>query len=77
VRLNTVYILWYHYPDDPDDDNATLLGVYSSRETAEDRRDRTYAHLPGFSRGKGEFTIDQYEIDVDHWSEGFFRAGEE
>jgi len=35
------------------------------------------SNCPGFSRGEGEFTIDPYEIDQDHWNEGFFRTGEE
>jgi hypothetical protein len=34
--MKRVFILWHHYPDDPDDDNAKLLGVYSSQEVAED-----------------------------------------
>lgn len=51
--------------------------VYSSQEIAEDRRDKKFKHLPGFSRVEGEFTIDPYEIDEDHWSEGFFRTDEE
>ena len=25
-----VYLLWHSYPDEPDDDNAKLLGVYST-----------------------------------------------
>jgi hypothetical protein len=75
--MNRVFILWYHCPDDPDHNNAKLLGVYSSKEIAEERRDKKYRHLPGFCRGVGEFTIDQYELDRDHWNEGFFRTDEE
>lgn len=63
--------------DHPDDDNAKLLGVYSSLEIAENRRDKKYKHLSGFSHGEGEFTIDPYENDEDHWNDGFFRTGEE
>jgi hypothetical protein len=71
--MKQVYILWHHHPDDPDDDNAKLLGVYSSKAIAEQRIETKYRLLPGFSRGEGEFTIDAYEIDRDHWNEGFFR----
>jgi hypothetical protein len=71
--MKQVYILWHHYPDDSDDDNAKLLGVYSSKEVAEQRREAKYKLLPGFSQGEGEFTIDAYEIDRDHWDEGFYR----
>ena len=75
--MKQVFILWHHYPHHPDDHNAKLLGVYSSREIAEERRDKKYKHLPGFSRGEGEFTIDPYELDQDHWNDGFFRTDEE
>jgi len=75
--MKRVFILWHHYPDSPGDNNAKLLGVYSSKEIAEGRRDGKYKQLPGFSRRGGEFTIDPYEIDEDHWSEGFFRTDEE
>ena len=71
--MKQVYILWHHYPGDTDDDNAKLLGVYSSKEIAEQRIDKKYKLLPGFSRREGELTIDAYEIDRDHWNEGFFR----
>lgn len=73
--MKQVYILWHHYPDDPEDDNAKLLGVYSSEENAR-RRIEKYKLLPGFTRGEGAFTIDAYEIDVDHWNEGYFKTGE-
>lgn len=48
--MKQVYILWHHYPDDPDDDNAKLLGVYSSKEIAEQRIDKKYKLLPVASR---------------------------
>jgi hypothetical protein len=70
--MKQVFILWHRYPDEPDDDNAKLLGVYSSKEIAEERRDRKYRQLR-----TGEFTIDQYEVDEDHWNEGFFRTDKE
>jgi hypothetical protein len=75
--MKCVYLLWHHYPDVPDDDNAKLLGVYSSRAGAELRVSAFYKTLPGFSDGSGEFTVDEYRIDEDHWTTGFFRAGEE
>jgi hypothetical protein len=75
--VTSVYLLWHHYPDIPDDDNAKLLGVYSSRAAAEQRIDVLYMALPGFTDGRGEFTIDEYRVDEDHWTSGFFRAGEE
>jgi|GEM_PF-1423693 len=75
--MNRVFILWHHYPNDQDDENAKLLGVYSSMAIAEERRDKKYKQLPGFCRNEGEFTIDSYELDQDQWNEGFFRTDEE
>jgi hypothetical protein len=75
--MTSVYLLWHHYPDVPDDDNAKLLGVYSSREHAQQRVASFYKTLPGFEDGRGEFTVDEYEIDQDHWTSGFFRAEED
>jgi hypothetical protein len=72
-----VYVLWHHYPDEPDDDNAKLLGVYSSHAKCEERIESFYTTLPGFSEGKGQFTIDEYPVDEDQWTSGFFRAGED
>ena len=74
---SAVYVLWHHYPDEPDDDNAKLLGVYSSHARAEERIEGLYKKLPGFSEGRGQFTIDEYRVDEDNWTSGFFRAGEE
>lgn len=74
--MTTVFLLWHHYPSDPDDDDAKLLGVYSSRAAAERRVEEVYKKLPGFNRGDGTYTIDRHIVDEDKWTEGFFRAGE-
>lgn len=43
-----VYLLWHSHPEDPDDDNDKLLGVYSSREMAEERIETRYSELRAF-----------------------------
>jgi hypothetical protein len=53
------------------EDDEKLLGVYSSRKIAAQKRDRKYSHLPGFSDPDGEFVIDEYVIDQDDWEEGY------
>jgi hypothetical protein len=68
-----VYLLWHWYPNDPEDDNAKLLGVYSSRTVAETKIEEKYKKLPGFDLGTGELTISEYTLDEDQWNEGFFR----
>lgn len=49
-----------------------VVGIYSSRELAEEAQARTRL-LPGFSEEPDGFTIDRYEIDKDHWTRGFVR----
>ena len=49
-----------------------IIGVYSSRELAEEAANRART-LPGFSEDPDCFRIDQYEIDRDHWPRGFVR----
>ena len=49
--MKEVYLLWHWYPDEPDEENAKLLGVYSSKEIAQLRITDTYNSLPGFDRG--------------------------
>ncbi|GGG70308.1 DUF7336 domain-containing protein [Paenibacillus radicis (ex Gao et al. 2016)] len=47
-----------------------LIGVYSSKEIAESVVER-YKRLPGFKDYLDSFYISEYEIDKDHWTEGF------
>jgi hypothetical protein len=69
--MKSVYILFHthHFEDGEDDDK--LIGVYSSRELAERKIEGKYKKLPGFCDADGEFIIDEYEIDLDHWEEGY------
>ena len=74
-----VYLLqhMYEYGDNLQHEEIKTIGIYSSRQKAEKVVD-IYQDLPGFStRGVECFYIDEYEIDQDHWSEGFFSADEE
>ena len=65
-----VFLLWHVHELPRGEEDEKLIGVYSSRETAEDAKRRALSH-PGF-RGRPEgFQIDRYEIDQDHWTEGY------
>ena len=63
----SVFMLWYIQTLSADKDGTKLLGVYSNRETEEQK----YKLLPGFCEQKGEFVIDEHVIDKDHWEEEF------
>ncbi|MEZ5245653.1 MAG: hypothetical protein R2707_11180 [Acidimicrobiales bacterium] len=62
-----VFLLWHQHPED---EEGKLLGVYSSRDRASARIDEAVT-LPGFRRFVDAFTIDEYEVDEDHWTTGF------
>ena len=56
----------------PETGRIKVVGVYSSRELAEAAEERTRL-LPGFADEPDGFTIEQYEVDRDHWPRGFVR----
>jgi len=53
-----------------DEEDVKFIGVYSSHRRAELAIIRT-VKLEGFRDCPGGFTIDSYEVDVDHWNTGF------
>ena len=65
-----VFVLHHEKDPDSDDDDAKLLGVFSSRERAEEAKARTL-QLPGFRDFPEGFTIDHYEVDRLYWDSGF------
>ena len=66
----SVYLLWHSGADPDSDENALLLGVYSSEEAANDRIDRSN-ESPGFVDYPAGFQISRYVVDHDEWPEGF------
>jgi len=62
-----VYLLWHtdSYGDEK------LIGVYATRSDASLAIERV-KDKPGFSEG-GEFEIAEYELNKDHWVDGFVR----
>jgi hypothetical protein len=70
----TVYLLW-HVHDLGDEFDEKLLGLYSSQASAEAARERTQS-LPGFRDHPDGFHISEYELDQDHWTEGFVTTTE-
>jgi hypothetical protein len=56
----------------PETGRVKVVGIYSSRTLAEEAEVRTRL-LPGFADEPDGFTIEQYEVDKDHWPRGFVR----
>ena len=70
--LNSVYTLQHSY-ERGECDETKFIGVYSSEQEAKDAIDRL-KEQPGFCDMPDDFHIDRYEINKDHWAEGFVRA---
>ncbi len=51
-------------------DVTRIIGIYSSRELAEEAVSRLKL-APGFRDSGSGFSIDEYEKNVDHWADGF------
>ncbi len=68
--MDSFYVLQHENPDGGD---AKLIGLYSSHASAEAAIKRLQAQ-PGFCEHPDCFAIDTYELDKDHWAEGFVRV---
>lgn len=51
-------------------DETKLIGVYQSREEAEEAIARL-RRQPGFREHAANFHVERYGIGEDHWTEGF------
>ena len=67
--MESVFLLWHvHVVENGDDEK--LIGVYRSEEEARAAIIRL-ADQPGFVDCPEGFLIESYEIDKDHWIEGY------
>jgi hypothetical protein len=64
-----VFVLSHLCPG-PEADDEKLLGVFSTREEA-DQAIAEAVLLPGFSESPDGFHIDEYVVDERCWTEGF------
>jgi hypothetical protein len=65
-----VFLLWHVHEFPSGEEDAKLIGVYSSGELAEQARQRSLSQ-PGFRDTPQGFCIDRYTVDQDHWAEGY------
>ncbi len=66
---DAVYVLQHSYALDGCDETK-FIGAYSSPEAA-NRAQQRLRMQPGFMDHPDKFSLDAYELDVDHWTEGF------
>lgn len=67
--MNAVHLLHHSY-EVSGQEETKLIGVYSSATAAADAMERLRKQ-PGFRDRPNDFSIDEYEINRDHWCEGF------
>jgi hypothetical protein len=72
-----VYVLWHiHTHEDlPGGENVKRLGVYTSKENAEEAQKRA-EKLVGFKDHLDGFEISCSELDKDEWTSGFITVHE-
>jgi hypothetical protein len=68
--MASVWILVHIQELDGDKEDEKLVGVYSSRTNAEAAISRM-SLLAGFRDHLEGFEIEEYELDRDHWTDGF------
>nr|AAK56316.1 hypothetical protein [bacterium] len=82
--MTSVFTLQHCRTDESGNDNVKMIGAYTSRAEAEDAVVRVRG-MPGFSEypaildaledeETSGFTIDEYVLNKDHWTEGFVSA---
>ena len=69
--MRSVFILQHSYESSITGEEETkLIGAYSSKEKAEKAIERL-SKQPGFKDLPEYFSVDEYVIDEDNWTEGF------
>lgn len=68
--MNSVFVVHHVRRDDEYGDDAKFIGVYRFRESANAAIVRLRPQ-PGFRDHPAGFSVDEYELDKDHWCEGF------
>ena len=68
-----VFLLWHVHEFPEGEEDAKLIGVYSTPEHAEQAR-RRLASQPGFRELPEGFQVSAYRLNQDHWTEGYVTA---
>lgn len=63
--MKSVHLLWHVH-----DDDEKLIGVYATKADAVAAKERL-RQKPGFANTPEGFQIDEYELNLDHWTEGY------
>jgi homoserine kinase type II len=73
ASVEEVYVLHHVREDDEYAKDAKFIGVYRSKQATEAAVARLSSQ-PGFRDHPAGFVASRYELDKDHWTEGFIRT---
>ncbi len=71
--MDAVFLLWHVHKFENGEDDEKLIGVYRSEDDAKGAIQRV-AGMPGFVDLPDGFEICRYELNKDHWTEGYVMA---
>ncbi len=69
-----VYLVQHSYENNGCEETK-IIGIYSSRSKAKEAVEK-YKQIKGFKDYPDDFYIASYEVDKDHWCEGFIKQDE-
>jgi hypothetical protein len=65
-----MYLLWHTHEFEDGSEDSKLIGVYTTNERAMSARAQSKLLL-GFQDHPNGFHISTYEVNKDHWTEGY------
>ena len=68
--MKSVFTLWHIHEVEGEEDEDRFIGVFSSREEAENIME-SFKTKPGFKEAPDGFIIDEYQLGKTHWESGF------
>jgi hypothetical protein len=68
--MTTVFVLQHVARQDQPDEDVKFIGVYSNRQLAI-AATNALKNLPGFRDYPNGFHIDEYQVNQNHWTDGF------
>jgi hypothetical protein len=68
--MTSVFVLQHVHSRHDGSEDVKFIGVYSSREKAQEAVGRM-SRLPGFADAPDGSCIDEYRLDQDQWVEGY------
>ena len=71
--MDAAYLLWHVHEFVEREDDEKLIGIYRTEDDARAAIERV-RDQPGFRHFPDGFKISRYELNKDHWTEGFVTA---